>query len=204
MKKNDDYIHWNIDISLIKTPVVIFEVWKILILSTCVVPALLFIIDLAEGNFEPILLYRYLKMYLLIVGIMTMLLVFSYYAVFIPIVGSKYGLTFKMDDKGIDHIVRNHTKDKSRLVGYFTIVAGVALGSPTTAGSGMLANFKQNMYTPFKKVKKIICFKKRNIIKLICSDYSRNIIFVHSGDRAKVLKHISENCKKANVKIKNI
>jgi hypothetical protein len=199
--KNGTYA-WDIDINLLKTPFILFTVCKVLLVSALSVPALLAIIDLAERNFELESLMTYLKTYLLTAGILTVLAVVGYYAVFIPVAGVKYGLCFQMDGSGVDHIVRSSQRDRNYLMFVLGMTAGLSTGNPGVAGASSIAGSRNNMYTRFEKVKKIICLKRSGIIKLVCRDYTRNAVFVKKENLNDVFEFIRARCESAIVKTK--
>ncbi len=202
MDIRDDAYTWDIDVNLLKTPFILFVVWKVLMLSAFIVPALLAVIDLVEGDFGSEALMTYLEIYLLIAAILTVLAIVGYYAVFIPMAGVKYGLRFKMDDSGVDHIVRSSQRKRNYLMYVLGITSGLSTGNPGVAGANAMAYSRNNMYTPFKKVKKIIYFQNNGIIKLICRNHTRNVIFVKKEDSENIFKHISNRCDKASAIIK--
>jgi hypothetical protein len=177
-------------------------VWKVFLLVSLFVPALLFILDLFEGNLSFQSLITYLETYGLLACIFTVLILISYFVVFIPIVGVKYGLTFKMDERGINHIVRECPRKKNYLMAFLGMTAGVLSNNPGVTGANMIAYSRQNMYTPFKKVKKIIYNRQNGIIKLICSDLTRNAVFTKREDAEIIFKYIRKCCQKADVKRK--
>lgn len=204
MTEKHNLFNWDVDVNLLKTPFILFMVWKILILVSLIIPVLLFVLDLFEGNISSSSLGIYLKIYLLIASIFTVLTIISYYVVFIPIAGVKYGLKFEMDDKGINHIVRECSRKKCYLLAFFGMTVGMLAKEPGITGANLIAYSRQNMYTPFKKVKKIIYNRKNGIIKLICSDLTRNAIFTYKDNSETIFKYICEHCQKAKVKIKKV
>lgn len=202
MTEKRSYFSWDIDINLLKTPFILFMVWKVFLLVSLFVPVLLFILDLFEGNLSFQSLITYLKTYGLLVCIFTVLTIIGHFVVFVPIAGVKYGLTFIMDERGINHIVRECQRKKNYLMAFFGMTAGVLSNNPGVTGANMIACSRQNMYTPFKKVRKIIYSRKNGIIKLICSDLTRNAVFTQRKDSEMIFKYICEHCQKADVKRK--
>lgn len=202
MEINGDKHTWDIDVNLLKTPFILFTVWRVLMLSAAIVPALLAVIDLVEGGFGSEALTTYLKTYLLIAAILTVLALVGYYAVFIPMAGVKYGLRFTMDDSGVDHIVRHSQRDRNHLMFVLGITAGISTGNPGMAGASHIALSRNNMYTSFEKVKKIICLKRSGIIRFVCRDHTRNAVFVKKENLDEVFEFIKTRCESATVKTK--
>ncbi len=192
IEKNGTY-YWDIDINLLKDLFVFFTVWKLFLLTSSFVPAFLFLLDLIEGNLGSQSIINYIKVYFMLVGLFTVLLLISYFIVFIPAAGVKYGLTFEMNNKGINHIVREQQRKKNYLFAFFGMTAGMSANNPVTAGANMIAYSRQNMYTPFKKVKKIVYYKRTGIIKLIGFDLTRNVIFTTKENSDMVFKYICEH-----------
>ncbi len=199
MIKNNKTYNWNMDINLLKNFFFFLTLWEIFLLISGVIPALLFFLDLVEGNFSFKSIITYFKAYMLIASILTAVLLFSYFIVFIPIIGLKYRLTFEMDEKGINHIVREGQKKTNRNFAFFGMLAGIITKNLGVAGANMLAYSRQNMYTSFIKVKKVIYYRKRRIIKLIGFDLTRNVIFTTKDNSEAVFNYICEHSCNATI-----
>ena len=193
---------WDIEIDLLKNLFIIVATWKVFLLASLVVPILLFFLDLIEKNLSFESLFIYMKIYGILVSIFTVLLLISYYLIFIPIAGRKYELTFVMDNQGINHIVKEKQRKKNFLFLVMGITAGVAANNPGVAGANMIAYSRQNMYTSYQKVRKIIYNRKNGIIQLRCSDLTRNAIFTSKDNSEMVFQYICEHSKKAVIKLK--
>ena len=70
-------------------------------------------------------------------------------------------------------------------------MAGVAGGSPGTAGAGLLAGTKNSQHSDFSKVKKMKVSRRFNTVKLD-SPFSHNQIYAEAEDFDFIVEYISE------------
>ena len=74
-----------------------------------------------------------------------------------------------------------------------TVLLGLASGKPGVVGSGLLAGSKQSMFSEWSKVKSVICYSKRNTIKLN-SPFNKNQVYASPNDFEFVKHFIEEHC----------
>lgn len=197
----DGAYRWLVEINLLTDTTIPFTVWKILLLC-CLVPlALIIMLALVEGNLTEQLAPIF-RLFGLAIVIMTALVVIGYYLVFIPIRGSRYPVVFAMDQKGIRHMQMLQSQDKTELLAWLGILAGALAGSPAVVGANLLAASRTQLYTEFKKVRKIYVDRRKRIIKLVASDMTRNLIYTSPADFAFVQEHILNHCRRDGVTVK--
>lgn len=196
----DGTYRWMVEINLLKDTTIIFTVCKILLLA-CLVPLTLTIfLAVVEGNLMKNWL-PLLELFGLAVGIVMAVTFIGYYLVFIPIQGTRYPVVFEMDRKGIRHIQMPKSQDKTQVISWLGIMAGLLAGNPTVVGSNLLAAARKQFYTPFKKVKKIEVDRQKKIIKLVDSDMGRNLIYSSGEAFQMVQEYIINHCSK-DVRVK--
>lgn len=197
----DGTYRWLVEINLLKDTTIPFTVWKILLLS-CLVPlALTVVLALAEGNLTEHL-FPIFRLFGLAATIVTVLVAVGYYLVFIPIRGMRYPVVFEMDPKGIRHMQMPKSQDKTELLAWLGILAGALAGNPAVVGTNLLAASRKQLYTEFKKVRKIDVDRRKKVIKLVASDMTRNLIYASQEDFEFVQEWILKHCRRDGVTVK--
>ncbi len=198
-KGQDGKFRWQREINLLKDPTIVVTVLKITVLSTLVPLAVTIIAAMLEGSLAKDLPWI-LRLFFMVVGIVTGLTAFGYYLVFVPFRGAAYPVVFEMDDKGINHLEMPKRQDRAALLAWLGILAGIMAGSPSAVGANLIASSRKQLYTDFKQVRKIHVYPKRNLIKLTASNMTRNLIFAPPGELQFVLQHIASRSPKASIK----
>lgn len=187
---------WEHDINLLKDTSIVITVWKIVTLVSFFPVFILLVCELLDGDLNLETLGEIGKVYFLIAGIMTGLLLFSYYIFFLPIKGIHYLIIFEMDDIGINHIMGKKQRKKAKILSWVGTIFGIMAKSPTVVGSSVIAGSRQSMYTKFKDIKKIIVYTKRSKLKLISKDLTRNIIYTSKEDFEEIYEYIKDKSNK--------
>jgi len=78
----------------------------------------------------------------------------------------KYEVEFVLDDKGALCRTQAGQAKKNLLVNTLTVILGFFAGNPTTAGAGMLAQSRQEVFIPWNRVAKVKCKPRNNTILL--------------------------------------
>lgn len=194
-KGPDGKYRWIYEINLWKDTAIPLLVLKILLLAALFPPVLLLVLSLAEGNFARTLPGA-ARVYLLLAGIMAGLLAVGYYLVFVPVLGGRYPVVFEMDERGVSHIQMRRGADKTALLSLLGVLAGSAAGNPAAVGANLLAGARRQMHTDFKNVRKVTVFEKKRLLRLVCSDMTRNLIYTEAVDFDFVRGFILAHCKK--------
>lgn len=192
---------WMLEINLLKDITIPLTVWKILLLCGLVPLTLIIVLAIVEGNLTENM-FPIFSLFGLVAAIMTALVVIGYYLVFIPIQGIRYPLVFEMDQTGICHMQMPKNQDKTELLAWLGVLAGALTGNPTVMGANLLAKSRKQLYTEFKKVRKIHVDRRKKIIKLIASDMTRNLIYASQEDFAFVQEWILKHCCRDGVTVK--
>ena len=130
-------------------------------------------------------------------GIWLAIFVIVSFPIIILLTGGSYQVVFELDDKGVNHIQMDKQFKKNQVVSMITVLAGAALGNPQTAGAGLLAGSKQNSYSDFKKVVKIVAKPSRHVI-YVNEGLNHNQVYVAKEDFEQVKAYIIEHCHKVS------
>lgn len=107
--------------------------------------------------------------------------------------GGKYIVLFEMDDKGIAHIQLPQQYKKAQVMGLIAALAGLATGTPSAAGAGLLAATRNKSVTNFTKVRSIKANRKWNVIK-VNQRLFKNQVYVPDSDFDFVYEFINSHC----------
>lgn len=187
---------WEITIGILNNISVMAETFKAIFIAAMV--PLIFVLFLWAADGFPKIIDLYYSRYFVILMIITFLIT----AVVILISGNKYHIRYEMDHKGVNFITLPKQQRKNKIFSRLLIILGAVHNSPGSMGIGMIAEARQNMYTDWKKVKKIIYYKKRNTIVLKCYDMTKNILFCNKGEIDEVFNIVLYYCSKAQIHIK--
>lgn len=190
----DGVIRWTYDMNMWKNPTLLITTAKVLLLAASVPVLLAVILALVESGIRESL-HTLLVVSAYVFGIMLVLLAFAYPLIAI-LNGGKYCVVFEMDDEGVKHIQMEKQFSKSQVLSMLTVLAGMASGSPQTAGAGLLAGAKRSSYSSFSKVKTIVARPRRNVI-FVNESLNRNQVYAAAADYTKILEHIVSRCPKA-------
>lgn len=190
---------WVYEVRLLSDTMIPLALLKVLLLG-CLFPVLLLtVLALAEGDLAKEF-FEIVKVYFGLAGIMLGLLAIGYYLVFIPVMGNRYCILFEMNDKEISHIEMKKSVKRTELLAMLGMLAGAAAGNPAVIGANILGYSRKQMNTKFSNVRKIVLFRKRNCLKLISSDMTRNLVYIQAGDYPFVSQFIIERCNNASIK----
>lgn len=184
----DGKYRWYYEFPMLKNPVILFTVWKIMLLATLAPALLVLICDLADGDGFIQALQAFGMVYGVAFGIMFVLSCIGYF-VLAAIYGFKYIVLFEMDEKTITHAQQPRQFKKAQAISWLTVLTGAVKGSPGVMGTGILAATKQKTISEFKHVSRVIALKKQNTIK-VNQLFSRNQIYVKPEDFDFVLQYI--------------
>lgn len=190
IKDEEGGYQWMYEYSFWKNPSILITLYMVMLIS-CAFPAgLMLLLSLGEGVLEA------LRIALTVFGICAMILIplVSIAYLFLGLLyGGKYYVLFKMDDQGINHIQLAKQFKKAQALAFLMTMVGLAAGSATTAGAGLVGATKQSLYTSFKKVKTIKVKKNRKTIYLNES-LNRNQIYADKKDIDFIVNYIINHC----------
>ena len=189
----DGVYRWVYEFPMLKNPAILFTVWRVLLMS-CAICLLLVGVPLlfTEG------LDGLLGLPKGICAAAFILLVLSVvaYVILAAIFGWKYMVLFEMDDEKVVHIQMKKEVEKAEALGWLTFMAGLAAGSLTTAGSGLLAAAKSTSTSVFADVKEVKANRARHVI-YVNQLLDHNQIYAEDADFDFVLQFIQERVKGA-------
>lgn len=191
-----DSYEWMYEFSLWKNPTALMTAFKVLLMGLFVPTTLMFFLTLGNG------IGKALKVVIFILGygvILMIILLIIGYVILASIYGGKYYVLFKMDEKGVNHIQLEKQYKKAQSLEFLTALMAISSGNLAAGGAGILAASKQNLYTSFKDVKKIVINPRRNTIYLNES-LKRNQIYVNKEEFQLIKGYILNNCPN-NVKV---
>ena len=193
---NDGKYRWVYELDMYKSSVIIKEVWRAMLIAGVIVLAILFAINIMDGDLMETLQFVGQAAAILF-GIFLVLSIIGY-LVFAYIIGGKYCVVFEMDEEGINHKQHDKHVKKSELVGAITVLAGLAGGNLSTVGTGILAASRTSMLTYFDDVKELEILPKEHLICLN-ETLSRNQVYAEDEDFAFVADFIRARCRNAKV-----
>ena len=139
-------------------------------------------------------LRAFAQVYGIVVGVLIGIFLIAY-PLFILVKGGRYAILFEMDAKGVRHIEMPSTVDRSELLAWVGVVAGLAARNPTVMGSNPLALSRKEMYTRFKDVRKVVVLGRKRVIKLISRDMTRDLIYAGADDFASIEAFVLRQCR---------
>ena len=190
----DGKYRWVYPFDMLKDPVILFTVWKVLGMSFFVVWLFVNFFDFIGNNLDLESFLGTCKVFLILalvfffIGIIAYLIVAKQY-------GWRYMVIFEMDEKGIVHRQMKQQFDRVKASGWLTAMIGAATGSLSAAGSGLLAATRDSLSTDFDKVKKVRISRSRHII-YVNAPFSHNQVYVSDEDFEFVKNYILEHIPK--------
>lgn len=185
----DGKYRWAYEFSMLKNPMILLTIFKIFFFIDAGLFVFLNLLDLFGGRFSAENLSEIGKTALIMLGVFFGLSLLSYF-ILACIYGWKYCVCFEMDDKGIRHIQMPKQFKKAQAIAWLTTMAGIAGGSPGTAGAGLLAGARSELSTEFSNVKKMKVKRRFNTIKLD-SPLNHNQIYAEPENFDFILDYIS-------------
>lgn len=184
----DGKYRWLYPFDMLKNPVILFTVWRVLGMSFFLIYAFTLCMSFFENGIDLKEFIDISKGFLLLslffcgLGVIAYLIVAKQY-------GLRYMVIFEMDEKGIIHRQMKSQFDKAKAIGWLTAAVG---GSLTAKGAGILAATRDSLSTDFDKVKKVKAVKRRSTI-FVNAPLSHNQVYVKPEDYEFVLNYILEH-----------
>lgn len=183
---------WLHEVNLWRDPTLPSLLFKILLLAGVAPAVLVLAVETFEGS--PVQGFQVAaQIYLIVTGVLMLLFVLSY-PVFILFKGGRYPILFEMDDREVRHIEMPSSADRSRLMAWVGLIAGLAARNPTVMGSSLLALSRSQMATRFRDVRKVVVYRRRGVMRLIARDMTRNLIYVDREHFQEVVDHVLARC----------
>ena len=187
----DGVYRWVYEYPMLKNPAILFTVWKVLLLSCAICVVLvgvpLMFTDGPDGLLGLVKGFGAAALILVPLSILAYVILAATY-------GWKYMVLFEMDDEKVCHIQMEKQVKKAEAIGWLTAMAGLAAGSLSAAGSGLLAASKSSSVSVFSEVKKVKPNRAMHVIR-VNGTLEHNQVYADGGDFDFVLQYILERTK---------
>lgn len=188
---SDGKYRWIYEYSMLRNPVILFTVCKVLLISGLIVAAFVTILNLINGNpifTEPSDME---KTGLTVTGIAILFCILIAYLVVAKSKGYKYCVLFEMDEDGIVHRELPQSYQKTQALSELVFLVGAAANRPGVAGAGLLAATRSSLASTFSKVRRMKVLRVFHTIKLD-EPFSHNQVYAEPADYDFVLDYITE------------
>lgn len=192
----DGKYRWVYEYPMMKNPVLLFTIIKILCLCAAAPALVVFLATISDDGLIEAFLVT-LKAFGVTAGIIVVLSIISYVIVAASY-GWKYVVVFEMNEEGIEHIQQKKQFKKAQVMGMVAAMVGSASKRPGAAGTGLLAASHSSIYSRFRVVKKIKGYRHSNVIK-VNALFAKNQIYVREEDYEFVWQYLISRCPKAKV-----
>ena len=182
----DGKYRWVYELNMLTNPIIFWTVLKVL----GGVWLFLYVFMLIFGDFatiwEAFRIFAYVMAGIVALSLMGYLVVAAMYK-------GKYVVLFEMDEDGISHTQMPRQYKKAQILSAFTVLAGLASGKLSTAGSGILAATKNSSTSVFENVRKVKARRRLHLIK-VNQMLNKNQVYVPNEDFDFVYDFIKSRC----------
>lgn len=184
----DGKYRWSYDFSLYRNPTILVLLWKIFFFILLGMFLLMLLLQSGQDGFQKAITGLAPVFGALMAGLFV-LITFAY-LLYAAIMGGKYSVIFEMDQVGVKHIQLSRQFERSQLLSYFSMLAGLASGQVSAVAPGFNAAMKQSTYSKFQQVRAIAVDRRHEVIKLRTSDLVHNQVYAAQDDFDFVLSFI--------------
>ena len=188
----DGIYRWYYSVPMLKNPVILISVLKVMGLSFLIV----YLITILMGLGDMIRYPEWGVFWDLTKGFLILALVFLgitilAYLIVAACYGWEYIVLFEMDEEKVVHIVTPRQFKKAQALAWLTVLAGLAGGRLTTVGAGMLSASRSSSSSYFAAVAHVIPRRRWQVIK-VNHRLNRNQVYAAPEDYDFVLNYILE------------
>ena len=188
----DGIYRWYYSVPMLKNPVILITVLKVMGLSFLIV----YLITILMGLGDMIRYPEWGVFWDLTKGFLILALVFLgitilAYLIVAACYGWEYIVLFEMDEEKVVHIVTPRQFKKAQALAWLTVLAGLAGGRLTTVGAGMLSASRSSSSSYFAAVAHVIPRRRWHVIK-VNHRLNRNQVYAAPEDYDFVLNYILE------------
>ena len=195
----DGKYRWIYEFSMLKNPVILMTILKIFGAMVIIQILLSFLLALFDGDAADwVRDYLLTPQILIVPGILFGLSLIGYFIV-AAMYGWKYVVLFEMNEEGVEHIQMPKQFEKAQALGWLIALAGMAAGSPGTAGAGILSASKSRSSSSFANVRKVIGLRHFHTIK-VNELLEKNQVYAAKEDYDFVWSFITARCPKAKIR----
>lgn len=191
----DGKYRWVYEVSMLKNPSILFDVYMVLGICFGVVWLLILLLICVEDGFTFKNIWNitsgFFLLYLvfLVIGYIAYVIVAWSY-------GWKYVVLFTLDEKELVHQQMPRQMKKARVLGALTALVGAVAGKPGVMGSGVLAASRSTLTSELANVERLIPRRRLNLIK-VNQLLFKNRVFVPDEDFDFVYDFLCQHCLKA-------
>ena len=193
----DGVYRWFYEYHMLKNPVVLLTVLKVLGIGALAVFLLGLVTALFEGGSLPEMLWKAAMPALIGLGIIGVLAIPSYLIV-AKSYGWKYIVLFEMDEEGVTHMPEPKQFTTAKALGWLTFMAGQYARNPGAAGAGLMAASHDGTRSTFQKVRCVKVLRRWNTIK-VNQPFAKNQVYAKKEDfdfvRSYILARVPDRAK---------
>lgn len=191
----DGKYRWVYEVSMLKNPSILFDVYKVLGICFGVVWLLILLLICIEDGFT------FKNIWNITSGFLILYLVFLFigYIAYVIVAwsyGWKYVVLFTLDEKELVHQQMPRQMKKARVLGALTALVGAVAGKLGVMGSGVLAASRSTLTSELANVERLIPRRRLNLIK-VNQLLFKNRVFVPDEDFDFVYDFLCQHCLKA-------
>lgn len=185
---------WMVDVDLWRDTLIPLTVLKVIAVAAAFPALVLLVVELFDG--DPARgLRAALQVYGIAAGVLLALFVVAY-PIFVLVKGGRHSVLFEMDATHLRHIEMPRSADRSALLAWVGVLAGLAARDATVMGGNVLALARREMVTRFADVRKVVVEPRRHVVRLVARDMTRNVVYTHPEDFEVVRDEILERCRR--------
>ena len=189
---DDGVYRWVYEFDMLRNPVILFTVLKVLALSAAIAFAIVAIGVLLSGNYTHTEMSSYDVRNLKIVGCVLMGCILFSYLLVAARKGYKYCVLFEMDEDSVKHTELPKSYKKTEVLNQITTLVGAITGNLSAMGAGILANSKRFSLSNFLSVKSVEVLRNYHTIK-VNELLEKNQVYAEKEDFDFVLNYILEH-----------
>lgn len=193
----NDKINWDIDVSILTNRFILKELLKVLGISTLFTVAIVLLIMLPSvlsgdmhSNSSNASDMKYALMLIGLLFAFTVLFIFAYY-------GNRYMLSYSLDSMMASTMSRTEQRSRNSKLNFLLVIVGLLMRNPGAAGTGFLANSRQDQDMKWKNVKKAIFYPGSSTITLSAGYGEKSILFCTKENYGEVSEYVRSMCSDA-------
>lgn len=188
----DGKYRWTYEVNLYKNMSMFYDLMKVMGIGLgFVFTIMIFVVIKNEMDWDSFVT-TLLTFLWVVVG--TIVLFLLGYWIWAAVSGGRYTALFVMDEDSVTHVQMPNTVKRGAVIGAIGMMLGAASSDTTTEASSILAASSTAWKSEFKKVRKLIPKRRRQLIK-VNELLTKNRIYVESPeDYEFVLEYILERC----------
>ena len=188
----DGKYRWTYEVNLLKNPSIFYDLLLVMGISLGVV----FVIMLAGLVYGDNLDWESLSSIVLVfsgISVFFFFLCLLGYVIWAGMSGWRYAALFTMDKESITHEQMPKEVKRGQVIGEIASLVGMAGGSLSTVGAGLLAASVSVWKTEYRSVRKVKMVRRRHLIK-VNERLTKNRVYAESEDLDFVYNFICTRC----------